>query len=284
MASLIEPEPRLAPRRVNARLDFIRADGRTRLGRQYTPHPFHITRPFHIAGDPGGMATLYLQSSAGGLYGDDDLRLDVRAGPGSSAHLTTQASTVVHPARGGVTGQRVCLSIESDAYLEYCPDPAILFAESRLDAELDVELGAGAVAVVTDAFLPHDPEGKSTPFDHLEALIRVRRSDGEEILLERSDVAGSDWLERTCGLPCYSNFLVAGATDAEAVAQALRDTLDALDSPDIYAGVSVPGDRGVVVFRALAREGKLLTRALETVWRAARIALTQQSVPAPRRK
>ena len=283
MASVL-PSTQSAARRVNARLEFIRADGRTRLGRQFTPHPFHITRAFHMPDDPWGMATLYLQSSAGGLYGDDDLTLDVRAGPDSATHLTTQASSVVHPARGGRTGQRVNLAVDPGAYLEYCPDPAILFAEARLDAELRVELGAGAVAMVTDAFLPHDPAGAGAPFDQLRTLIRVQQAEGSEVLVERSDVTGSQWLERTAGLPCHANFIVAGAIATDAVATALRDILDDLDGPDSYAGVSVPGERGVVVFRVLAREGKCLTRALETAWRAARRALTGQADPAPRRK
>lgn len=284
MSSVTTSVPCPESRQVNGKLEFIVADGKTRVGSQYTPHPFHITKPFHMPGDPGGMATLYLQSSAGGLYSDDDICLDVRAGVGSQAHLTTQASTVVHPARGGVTRQRVHLNIESEAYFEYCPDPAILFAESRLDTELDVELGDGAVAMLTDAFLPHDPGGGDEPFDRLQTLIRVRQADGREVLIERSDVTGTDWVNRTAGFPCHANFIVTGAIDAEVLAQALRGTLDALDGQGIYAGVSVPGGRGSVIFRAIAREGKMLTKALFTTWRTARIALMQQSAPALRRK
>ena len=92
-------------RRVSAELGFSRAGPLTYLGAQRTPHPFHITRPFHLSGDPEGMATLYLQSSSGGLYGDDALSLDVTAAAGTAVHLTTTASTVVHAARGGRTRQ-----------------------------------------------------------------------------------------------------------------------------------------------------------------------------------
>ena len=60
-------------RAVGAALRFRRSGNKTFLVKQYTPHPFHITRPFYVDGDPDSMATLYLQSSSGGLYGDDDL-------------------------------------------------------------------------------------------------------------------------------------------------------------------------------------------------------------------
>ena len=39
------------------------------------PIPFHVTRPFYLDAQRPDLATLYLQSSSGGVYGGDDLSL-----------------------------------------------------------------------------------------------------------------------------------------------------------------------------------------------------------------
>ena len=101
---------------VNAELVFDVRHGKTFLARQLTPHPFHITRPFYFEEVPQGIASLYLQSSSGGLYGDDHLTLDIAVRKNAAAHVTTQASTVVHAARGGVTRNRVRIHVERGAF------------------------------------------------------------------------------------------------------------------------------------------------------------------------
>lgn len=268
----------LPGRTVSARLEFRCAAGRTWLGAQHTPHPFHITRPFHLDGDPPGMATLYLQSSAGGLYGDDDLRLDVSAAPGAAVYLTTQASTVVHDARGGLTRQAVRLSLSADALLEYLPDPMILFAGARVAASLTLTLAPGARAVIADAALCHDPGLQGRPFDHFSTEIRLQDPGGAPLLIDRIAVSGADWARRTGAFPCHGSILVAGAPHD--LDRALRA---ALGDAAIYAGVSTFADRALVLVRILARDGAALTRALHTAWACARAAMTGCR-PAARRK
>ena len=75
------------------------AGGRTILRRQYVGYPFHITRPFQLDRMRPDLATLYLQSTSGGLYAADRLALDLTIGAGAALNLTTQASTVVHDGR-----------------------------------------------------------------------------------------------------------------------------------------------------------------------------------------
>jgi urease accessory protein len=55
-------------RTVEASLCFSRGGGRTVLARQRLPYPFHATRTFHLDQARPDLATLYLQSAAGGLY------------------------------------------------------------------------------------------------------------------------------------------------------------------------------------------------------------------------
>lgn len=274
---------RIAGRQVAAALRFRAAGGRTRLAFNHAPHPFHVTRPYHDPGDPDGMATLYLQSSSGGLYGDDDLSLDLAVEAAARVHLTTQSSTVVHHARGGGARQRMRIDVGPGAMAEVCPDPAILFAGARLDVAVSARLAEGAALVLTDAALAHDPDGGGAPFDRLGAEIVVRGPDGRLLAVERMDVDGAEWAARTGGRPCHGMALAAGAIDAEAVAQAMRAALDGAPDAAIWAGVSAFPARGVAVARFLARDGAALAQGLAAAWGAARLAMTGRPAP-PRRK
>ena len=60
------------------------AGGRTILRRQHVGYPFHITRAFQLDRMRPDLATLYLQSTSGGLYAADRLALDVTVGAGAA--------------------------------------------------------------------------------------------------------------------------------------------------------------------------------------------------------
>lgn len=265
-------------RPVRARLAFASAGGRTHLARQFTPHPFHITLPFHEPTDPDGMATLYLQSSSGGIYSDDDLGLDVRVETGALVHLTTQASTLVHDARGGPGArQAVRLNVAPGGWLEYCPDPAILMAGAALTNRVHARLGEGACLIFSDAQLCHDPAGAGRSFARLDSEIAIDGPEGPR-LLDRFALDGQDWSARTGGHACAGMTLVAGGIHAgPAMAQATEDL------PGVYAGLSSFPDRDIALLRFLASDGVALSRALSASWSAAREALTGRAA-VPRRK
>lgn len=267
-------------RSVRGTLSFANIGGRTHLMRQHMPHPFHITRPFRHACDPQGMATLYLQSSSGGIYGDDDLDLSVRLEPSAAVHLTTQASTVVHDARGRIGArQSVTLDVGAGSFIEYLPDPAILMSGSRLKTRVHAYLDKGARLVLADAQFCHDPDGEGRPFDSLDGEITIT-GQGKPLLLDRFDLKGSDWLTRTGGYRCAGTMLVAGDSDLQAGA-AMQQAAATL--PGVYAGLSTLPHREIALLRFLAEDGVALSRALKTIWAAARHALTGQT-PAARRK
>ncbi|KAB2538676.1 urease accessory protein UreD [Salipiger aestuarii] len=265
-------------RPVRARLTFRDVAGRTHLMGQLTPHPFHITRPFRHPGDPQGMATLYLQSSSGGLYGDDDLGLSISLEPGAAAHVTTQASSVVHDARGRPGAvQDVQLDVRDGALLEYLPDPAILMSGSRLDNRVSARLEQGARLLMADAQLIHDPDGDGRAFDYLRNSVSIA-GPGGPLMLDRFALSGGAWLTRTGGARCAGMIVAAGLPETGApMATAIAA------EPGVYAGLSEFPDRDISILRFIATDGVALGRALVTAWRAARQSLTG-AAPHARRK
>ncbi len=280
-------EARAERRRVAAALSFRRSGRRSFLARQYTPHPFHVTRPFHLDGDPEGMATLYLQSSSGGLYGDDDLSLQIGVERGASAHVTTQASTIVHAGRGGTTRQSVTIDCAQDSLLEYLPDPLILFADASLRSNLLVEVDRGASLIFSDAFLAHDPRQGDAAFALFENDIEIRRKgEPRPILIDRMRLSRSSWppaaLESAAGYACHGSLcLIFDGASADAASAVKRSLADAgLERPACYSGVNPLPERGLVWARFLCRDGVSLSKALQAAWRGARLALTGRAPPA----
>lgn len=270
----------LPARSVHGVLSFASVAGRTHLMRQHTPHPFHITRPFRHPSDPQGMVTLYLQSSSGGIYGDDDLVLSVDVEPGAAVHLTTQASTVVHDARSRPGAcQTVTLSVGEGALLEYLPDPAIMMSGARLTTRIRAQLAKGATVLLADAQLCHDPDGSGRPFEALDCEIAVYDAEGETpLFLDRFTLQGTDWMTRTGSYRCAGTVLLAGETSPGA---AMLEAANGL--PGVYAGLSTLTDRNISVLRFLAEDGVALSRGLKTIWSATRKVLTGD-IPVARRK
>ena len=160
---------------VSSRLDLgfaVDADGRSYVHRQYASYPFHVCRVHYHDKDHPGLATLYVQSCSGGIYEDDRLDVTLAAARGAEAYVSTQAATVVHSMPSGSASQRVRIECEGGSFLEYLPDPQILFPGSRCRSEIAVRLSGDAVALVSNSFLSHDPAGRD---EHIRGLFQRDR-------------------------------------------------------------------------------------------------------------
>lgn len=260
-------------------------DGRTHIAKQFAPYPFHICRPFYVAGDPAGMATVYVQSCAGGIFEHDRLGLTVQTEPGTHAHLTTSASTIIHSMPIGDAGQAVNLIAGRDSLLEYLPDPMILFAGARLNSTVNVAVDDGARVILSDAFLMHDHQDQGAAFDWFRSDITVRDANDNVMVSDRIRIDGRSILARIPGVTgrfaAHASFLCLCRGMSDDLLSAMRAALDAID--DIYTGVSLlPSGVGIFA-RILAADGISLRAAQLCLWYESRKYLTGV-VPIPRRK
>lgn len=270
-----------------AEVRFGRApDGRTFIRRQFAAYPFHVCRPHHFAGDPADMATLYLQSLSGGIYEGERLSLAITGEPGTQAHVTTQASTIVHSMETGKAESAVSIDAQDGTLIEYLPDPLILFPRARLSSVAKVRRHNDATVICADAFLTHDPESMDRPFDHLDSRLDVEDSDGCLLARDRFVVTGEMFqAHRSTGRENYgalATLMVLSPSDQlEPLLVALRGALDQL--PETYAGAStLPNDCGVRA-RILTTDGASLRVAMHAAWAATRETITGVR-PKPRRK
>lgn len=261
--------------------------GRTFVDRQFSSYPFHIGRPFHLdCGPTRGMATLYIQSCSGGLYTEDDLSISVDIGAGAQAHLTTQASTIVHRATRGPAVQTARIRAGEGALIEYLPDATILFPGARLEALLRLDIAPTAGAILFDSFLAHDFESDSAYFDRFANTVEICRPDGQPLAIDRFRLTGRDFAAGTLGqmggFACHGSVMaIAPSADIAGWITRGRECVSDIDGAMI--GVSeLPGGIGVSA-RILSRDAIAMRKAMLRLWQLSRLMMTG-AAPTPRRK
>ncbi len=233
-----------------------------------------------------GMATVYTQSSSGGLYTQDSLRATVRAGAGAQVHLTTQASTIVHRSTRGPARQEIQITADAGAYVEYLPDPVILLPGAHLVSKVRVQAAPSATVVLFDAFLTHDPGGEGHTFDRMISDVVIEDEQGRPMAIDRFEAEGSDFSDPAIGVTggygCQGTIMAySPGHEAGKLLEAIRRATDNYGACAIGSSL-LPGARGVWA-RVMASDGADLRSAMTGLWSAIREELTG-SPPSIRRK
>jgi urease accessory protein len=267
----------------NALLVAELAGGRTILRRQHVGYPFHITRAFQLDRMRPDLATLYLQSTSGGLYAADRLALDVTVGVGAALNLTTPASTVVHDGREEGSSMRHSVTVEDRAFCAIISDPYILFPGANLHIATIATVAADAILIMAEGFAVHDPNRRGGIFARFAAETRIMRPDGARVVVDRGSICGND-LSGNCdalgGMSAACSVLVIAPPDR------LVDIAEieaAADKCGCLAGVTAAPNQAGLAMRLLAPDGGTLVRGIEAAFHvASRAALGVEL--APRRK
>lgn len=261
------------------------AGERTFLRRQRVAYPFHLGRALYLPGDPVEFCTVYLQSCSGGIFQKDRLGLAFTAGPRACAHLTTAASTVVHTMLEDHAEQDVLIRADEGAFVEYLPDPLILFPDVRLRNTVTVRAHPDATVVVADSFLAHDPSGAGRSFDWLRSETRVEDEGGALLAADRFAIGGRQLAAAQVGIQGTATMqaslmVVQRSRPGDALA-ALRSALP--DDGVVYAGASLlPGGAGAWM-RLLSADAVAVRRVVRDAWSRVRECFAG-SAPGIRRK
>ena len=267
----------------NALLVAELAGGRTILRRQHVGYPFHITRAFQLDRMRPDLATLYLQSTSGGLYAADRLALDVTVGADAALNLTTPASTVVHDGREEGSSMRHSVTVQDRAFCAIISDPYILFPGASLHIATIATVAADAILIMAEGFAVHDPNRRGGTFARFAAETRIMRPDGARVVVDRGSICGND-LSGNCdalgGMSAACSVLVIAPPDRLAD---IAEIEAAADKCGCLAGVTAAPNHAGLAMRLLAPDGGTLVRGIEAAFHvASRAALGVEL--APRRK
>ena len=257
------------------RLNFARRGPATVVTGCRCTLPLQVLAPVALD-DPAAVVSIL--NPTGGLVGGDRLAIDVHAGAGAHAVLTTPSATRVYRAEGEPTVQTVRLSIGPRAVVEWVPDHTIPFAGSALRQAIDVELDETAGLILVDAFAAgRVAVGEAWRFALLESAISIRDPDGW-LLHDRFALRGPalkddpafDGLGFAEARPYFASIAVVGAFDRDRFAAAVQSLGADRDATSL--GVAALPRRGALV-RCLAPNAPALLDAVEGCWRLARGAL-----------
>lgn len=228
------------------------------------------------------MGTIYVQSCAGGLYEHDRHSMEVSAHAGSRAHVTTQASTIVHTMERGSAHQDTVIRAEAGSYLEVLPDPQILFPQSFYSSTARIIVGDSASVVFSESFLTHDPDGEGkAPRSYLSEII-VERQGGKRLTVDRMRLAEETFTAAAPGV--LGGFRACGTLLVIAPERMpLAGPAFDVTAASSLIGMSLLPHGAGQLFRVLAIDGAQLKRSMYQCWSWSRTALTG-TAPQARRK
>ena len=237
------------------------ARGRTVLADMDRRTPLLAQKALYWEESQPGMACVIVIAASGCVVQGDRLALDVTAGPGACALVTTQSASKVHSMDHSYASQMQRFSLGEEAYLEYMPDPLILHRHSRYLQDTFVTLPASACFVYGELLVPgrrwhHEEE--LFGFDIYSAGLHVARPGAGEdgVLFEERLVLDPDDMDfRNVGV--MGGFDILGSVYAflpQRHAATLKNAIGSDITDALAWGASVlPGGAGLAL-RVLGRD------------------------------
>lgn len=255
-------------------LSFVASHGQTQLHRSYVTHPFHLTSPWRLDPALPGMVVVYLQTPAGGLIQGDRAHMQFTFGSQTQVHLTTQAAEKIHSMTANCAVQRASFTLDTDAYVEYCPEPVILFPGSRFAQEITVTLEQGASAFLSEIFLSR-PTNDTSSFDAFASTFRIYDEDNELLVQDRGLILPShhspDGLGVLGGYKAWGQAFLVGPVVSPLWVREIHNLL-ATETEAISGATLLPQGRGVCV-KVVGAEVRAIRRVLYLAWNYVRTQL-----------
>jgi len=265
-------------------LAFARPSDRTALERRVFRWPFVVMRPFYLDRSPAHMATVIVQSSSGAVQGDDHLRQIVRVGARAAAHVTTQGAGPVHRATpGSSASETVTIAVEDGGYLEYLPEPRLLFPGADFEQKAELSCARTGALLFCDAFTTKGPDSCHDDFRRFRSTITLRVGDDRLVAIDRTDIRGLG--ARADGVKAFATMILAAPGRLEAGAE-LAATLnqDFQSLRDLYAAASpLPGDSTGIAVRLAGCDLRAVRSGIAAAWSSIRQGLFGKTPPSRRK-
>lgn len=264
-------------------IDYARHAGKT-VARFAHTGPLRILQSLYPEGE--GICHNVIVHPPGGLVGGDTLDLTFTAGPGAHALVTTPGATRFYRSEHELALQRVHLSLQGDARMEWLPLEAICYSGCLAENRVTLSLAPEAELMgwdVTALGLP----AASQPFERGSFRQHI---EVPGVWLERAQLRAGDTLlmQSPLGLAghrCIATlFFVAGSKlERHRRQQALDCARAVIETHELRAtaGATSP-DGKVVVVRVLAPLVEPAMGLLRQVWQAWRAHFWQIDSTQPR--
>ncbi|MGF7033689.1 urease accessory protein [Paenibacillus mucilaginosus] len=251
-----------------------RAGGATQLLSHAQSYPLKIAKTFPF---PDDLLGVYVMDASPGIMAGDTYKLQWRFAEGTRAFITNQSYTKVHPSRTAPdeawrpSAQVQRLTLEAGSYVEYMPEPLMLYAEAAFDAETSVRMEPGSALFLSEIVCPGRlHRGESFQYERYASRMTVHYG-GELVFSGRmrveprgaAPVSVSRWDGHTHlgSLYLFSDRLAAD--HAEELRLLLEEKFSGV--PGLYFGSSLTYKHGLAV-QVLGRRVYEMQELLDCAW------------------
>jgi urease accessory protein len=269
-------EPLIDTWKANLSLGFAFLDGRTVLADKRHDGPLVVQKPLYPEGRD--LCHAIIVHPPGGIAGDDELSLQVKAGAGASALLTTPGAAKWYRSSGPWARQ----DLRSDVHggLEWLPQETIVFDGALAQSALEVDLAPAATLIGWDLVcLGRTGSGERYARGSYRSRIEVRR-EGRLLWLERGRAdGGAALLDSPAGLngmPVYGTLFASSPNLNQDLLGELRKA-----GPESGRG-AVTMLPGILLARYLGDSSEAARRYFIALWRVLRPALNGREATEPR--
>lgn len=265
---MLDAAPQITMQRAKGRahVAFAVKAGRTHLVDLGQQGSAKVLLP-RVAGDRPEAVFL---NTSGGLTGGDRLDLSLDLGPGTRLCATTQTAERAYQSPGPMAEVRFRASLGAGASLHWLPQETILFQDSHLNRQTEIDLGPGAEVLLCESLvLGRQAMGETLTRTRLADHRMVRRAGrpvwAEGLMLSSESLARPVLLAgaRAFGVVAL---VAQGAEDIATLPQTDGARIE-LSAWDGRALVRIAAESGFALRRQMAATiTKLSGRALPRVW------------------
>jgi urease accessory protein len=217
-------------------LGFAADDERTRLAHRRQNGPVLVQRPFFP--EDAKLCQMVIVHPPGGIAGGDELSLDIVAGPGAWAQLTTPGAGKWYRGFGRDARQSVRISVGDGGLCEWLPQENIIFDGAFPHMSLEVEISRHGVFCGWDfTCLGRPRSGEPFASGTLRQFTAIRQ-DGKAVFREQGCIEAGDASRPApallAGHCAYGSMVVVGMEAGDDVVAAARDAI----GEEVNAGVT----------------------------------------------
>lgn len=253
---------------------------------QYAAYPFRLSRCFRFDAEDPRRAYFYLMNASPGVLAQDNLALSIQLNAHSQLYFTDQSALKVHSMPIAGTSAQVThqVVIRDQAYLEYVPEPIILFPDAELIQQAQVTLHPTARLFWSEMILPGRlARQECYDFRQYRSRLQVHAPDGTLLFCDAMVLTGQGNPFKQeplfCALPAMGNVVtVLPGVDLDELT-ALLSTFEVGESQPLQASYSrLPNCNGLLI-RAIAESTSNLKAYINFALRQVRQLTHQPPLP-----
>lgn len=226
--------------------------GKTTITHKYSDHPLCISRPFYLD-DNSNRAYLYLGNNSPGLFPGDNFQINLDCDENTHIYLTDRAANKVYPNKDLVQTAKISyeLNLAPKTYLEFVPEPLILYKNSVLEQVTRITMDASSTLFLSEIILPGRlAREEFYLFDSYLNRLQVYSWDGDLWLSDGMYLSGTKNSFKNSELftiyPILSNAI---ALLPKSQIKLLQENIALLNPPPnlLTANSLLPQERGIII-------------------------------------